>query len=177
MLYIEITEIYYYYNIYFTDFGVVCLLFDDPEQIFLECWNREKTVGSLRRSQKCFPHPHFDKPIPDPTENVPSAANKSLTQYLHLKKSFYEAIKDPNFGWQRLPICKSLLKLRLENTKVKGDGASVVLECCPNIYSLGYLVFAAAGLKQVFGYEDLHETVRLLIFVVTIDQVCNRTLG
>ena len=70
-----------------------------------------------------------------------------------------------------MPICKSLLKLRLENTKVKGDGASVVLECCPNIYSLGYLVFAAAGLKQVFGYEDLHETVRLLIFVVTIDQV------
>ena len=42
---------------------------------------------------------------------------------------------------------------------MKGDGASVVLECCPNIYSLGYLVFAAAGLKQVFGYEDLHETV------------------
>ena len=48
-----------------TDFGVVCLLFDDPEQIFLEAWNREKTVGSTRRSQKCFPHPHFDKPIPD----------------------------------------------------------------------------------------------------------------
>jgi len=36
-----------------------------------------------------------------------------------------------------------------QNTKVKGDGASVVLECCPNVYSLGYLVFAAAGLKQV----------------------------
>ena len=106
---------------YITDFGVVCLLFDDPEQIFLECWNREKTVGSLRRSQKCFPHPHFDKPIPDPTENVPSAANKSMTQYLHLKKSFYDAIRDPNFGWQRLPICKSILKLRLENTKVKGS--------------------------------------------------------
>ena len=171
-MYIEKTEIYYQRNICFTDFGVVCLLFDDPEQIFLECWNREKTVGSLRRSQKCFPHPHFDKPIPDPTENVPSAANKSLTQYLHLKKSFYEAIKDPNFGWQRLPICKSLLKLRLENTKVKGDGASVVLECCPNIYSLGYLVFAAAGLKQVFGYEDLHETVRLLIFFITITSIC-----
>jgi len=165
-----------------SDFGVVCLLFDDPEQIFLECWNREKTVGSLRRSQKCFPHPHFDKPIPDPTENVPSAANKSLTQYLHLKKSFYEAIKDTNFGWQRLPICKSLLKLRLENTKVKGDGASVVLECCPNIYSLGYLVFAAAGLKQVFGYEDLHETRFTEIFyrgpsdqkLQTIANTCRR---
>ena len=151
--------IFFFFDI--LDFGVVCLLFDDPEQIFLECWNREKTVGNLRRSQKCFPHPHFDKPIPDPTENVPSATNKSLTQYLHLKKSFYEAIRDTKFGWQRLPICKSLLKLRLENTKVKGDGASVVLECCPNIYSLGYLVFAAAGLKQVFGYEDLHETVSL----------------
>jgi hypothetical protein len=21
-----------------TDFGVICLLFDDPEQIFVECW-------------------------------------------------------------------------------------------------------------------------------------------
>jgi hypothetical protein len=41
---------------------------------------------------------------------------------------------------------------------VKGDGASVVLETCPNIYSLGYLVFAAAGLKQVFGYEDKADT-------------------
>ena len=37
-----------------TDFGVVCLLFADPEQIFIECWNREKTVGSIRRSQRCF---------------------------------------------------------------------------------------------------------------------------
>ena len=35
-----------------TDFGVVCLLFVDPEQIFLECWNREKTVGSVRKSQR-----------------------------------------------------------------------------------------------------------------------------
>ena len=85
--------------------------------------------------------------------------------------------------------------------QVKGDGASVVLETCPNIYSLGYLVctymyinwdgiyfgccqirhiqphlqnlldkikgaliikifqvFAAAGLKQVFGYEERAET-------------------
>ncbi len=31
-----------------TDFGVVCLLFADPEQIFIESWNREKTV---RRDQ------------------------------------------------------------------------------------------------------------------------------
>ena len=101
------------------------------------------------------------------TENPPqggSGANKSITQYLHLNKSFYEVIRDSNYGWQRLPICKSLLKLRLENTKVKGDGASVVLECCPNIFSLGYLVFAAAGLKQVYGYEDLHETKFTEIF-------------
>ena len=35
-----------------TDFGVVCLLFADPEQIFVECWNREKTVGSVRKSQR-----------------------------------------------------------------------------------------------------------------------------
>merc|ERR1712059_223944 len=55
-------------------------------------------------------------------------------------------------------------KLRLENTKVKGDGASVVLETCPNIFSLGYLVFAAAGLKQVFGYEDRAETKFTEIF-------------
>ena len=41
---------------------------------------------------------------------------------------------------------------------MKGDGASVVLETCPNIYSLGYLVFAAAGLKQVFGYEEKADT-------------------
>jgi hypothetical protein len=43
-------------------------------------------------------------------------------------------------------------------SQVKGDGASVVLETCPNIYSLGYLVFAAAGLKQVFGYEEKADT-------------------
>jgi len=30
-------------------------------------------------------------------------------------------------------------------TKVKGDGVSVILSSCPNISSLGYLVFAAAG--------------------------------
>ncbi len=29
------------------DFGVVCLLYADPEQIFLKCWNREKTVGQV----------------------------------------------------------------------------------------------------------------------------------
>ena len=39
-----------------TDFGVVCLLFVDPEQIFIECWNREKTVGSVRRSQRYVTH-------------------------------------------------------------------------------------------------------------------------
>ena len=48
--------------------------------------------------------------------------------------------------------------------QVKGDGASVVLETCPNVYSLGYLVFAAAGLKQVFGYEDRAETKFTEIF-------------
>ena len=30
------------------DFGVVCLLYADPEQIFLKCWNREKTVGQVQ---------------------------------------------------------------------------------------------------------------------------------
>ena len=39
-----------------TDFGVVCLLLEDAEQIFVEAWNREKTVGgSGRRSSKSFP--------------------------------------------------------------------------------------------------------------------------
>ena len=145
---------------------------------------------------RSFPHPHFDKPIPDPTD-MPQG-NKNLTQFLHLKKSFHDVIRDPAYEWEMLPIAQSLLKLRLENTKVKGklseishcnvttiiipsyfesyshpykcelisylfqskigDGASVVLECCPNLYSLGYLVFAAAGLKQVYGYEEEHDT-------------------
>ena len=146
-----------------TDFGVVCLLFSDPEQIFMECWNREKTVGSVRRAVRSFPHPHFDKPIPDPTE-VPQGNKRDSPQFLHLKKTFHEAVRDPQYEWELLPISTSLLKLRLENTKVKGDGASVVLECCPNLYSLGYLVFAAAGLKQVYGYEEEHETKFTEIF-------------
>lgn len=33
-----------------------------------------------------------------------------------------------------------------------------MLETCPRVFSLGYLVFAAAGLKQVFGYEERAET-------------------
>lgn len=33
-----------------------------------------------------------------------------------------------------------------------------MLETCPHVFSLGYLVFAAAGLKQVFGYEERAET-------------------
>ena len=78
----------------------------------------------------------FQKPIPDPTEHPPQGS-KSNTHYLHLKKSFYETVRDPNYYWQMLPICKSIRKLRLENTKVKADGASVVLYCCKNIYSLG----------------------------------------
>ncbi len=172
-----------------TDFGVICLLFQDPEQIFIECWNKEKTVGSARRSQRAYPHPHFDKPIPDPQESLPGGAGiagggggggggglaghvgggppggiNRNQNYLILKKTFYEVIKEPSFLWERSPVCKSLQKLRLENTKVKGDGASVVLETCPNLYSLGYLVFAAAGLKQVFGYEQAHETKFLEIF-------------
>jgi hypothetical protein len=80
----------------------------------------------------------------------------SYFQYLHLRKNFHDAIRsDAGSAHVRLPICKSLQKFRLENTKVKGDGASVVLECCPNIFSLGYLVFAAAGLKQVKCHEPL----------------------
>ena len=154
-----------------TDFGVVCLLFNDPEQIFMECWNRERTVGSIRRAVRSFPHPHFDKPIPDPTEVPSSGSGQGKTgsggsnQFLHLKKSFHDAIREGHGSqWELLPISQSLLKLRLENTKVKGDGASVVLECCPNLYSLGYLVFAAAGLKQVYGYEEQHDTKFTEIF-------------
>ena len=51
-----------------------------------------------------------------------------------------------------------------DDDQVKGDGASGVLETCPNIYSLGYLVFAAAGLKQVFGYEEKADTKFTEIF-------------
>jgi hypothetical protein len=84
--------------------------------------------------------------------------NFSFFQFLHLKKNFHDAIRqDQGSTHVRLPICDSLQKFRLENTKVKGDGASVVLECCPNLYSLGYLVFAAAGLKQVMiSFVEIH---------------------
>ena len=37
--------------------GMVCLLYSDPEQIFLKCWNREKTIGQQKRSMRAFPHP------------------------------------------------------------------------------------------------------------------------
>ena len=70
-------------------------------------------------SNRSFPHPHFDKPIPDPTD-MP-AGTKNLTQFLHLKKNFHDAIRDSAYEWELLPICQSLLKLRLENTKVKGN--------------------------------------------------------
>lgn len=150
------------------DFGVVCLLYADPEQIFLKCWNRERTVGQMRRSLRAFPHPHFDKQIPDQQEPLPRGSkNNNSGSFLYLKKSFHESLRSDSVDsgdWERLPIAHSLQKLRLENTKVKGDGASVVLETCPNIYSLGYLVFAAAGLKQVFGYEEKADTKLTEIF-------------
>jgi len=76
-----------------TDFGVVCLLFVDPEQIFLECWNREKTVGSVRKSQRSFPHPHFDKPIPDPTDMPPGT--KKLDPVFAFKKEFSRGNQRP----------------------------------------------------------------------------------
>jgi len=142
-----------------TDFGVVCLLFVDPEQIFLECWNREKTVGSVRKSQsknRCYPHPHFDKPI--------NEGDNNKTGHLFLRRTFHSAVKNLSYNWLLQPISHSLRKIRLENTSVRGDGASVVLECCPNLYSLGYLVFAAAGLKQVYGYEEEHDTKFTEIF-------------
>lgn len=91
----------------------------------------------------------------------------SSANYLYLRRSFHEGLRSDTGDtgdWERLSIGNSLQKLRLENTKVKGDGASVVLETCPNIYSLGYLVFAAAGLKQVFGYEDRADTKFTEIF-------------
>ena len=54
--------------------------------------------------------------------------NKNLTQFLHLKKSFHDVIRDPAYEWEMLPIAQSLLKLRLENTKVKGK-LSEILHC------------------------------------------------
>jgi len=150
-----------------TDFGIVCLLFNDPEQIFQKCWNRDKTVGPVRRSLRMFPQPYFDRQIPDLQEPPPRGAKSGGGTYLYLKKSFHEALRcktGDSGDWERLPIANSLRKLRLENTKVKGDGASVVLETCPNIYSLGYLVFTAAGLKQVFGFEEQAETKMTEIF-------------
>jgi len=151
-----------------TDFGMVCLLYADPEQIFLKCWNREKTVGQQKRSMRAFPHPHFDKPIPDQQEPQPRGTKSaSGGNFLYLRRSFHEGLRSDSGDagdWERLPLASTLQKLRLENTKVKGDGASVVLETCPNVYSLGYLVFAAAGLKQVFGYEDRAETKFTEIF-------------
>jgi len=150
-----------------TDFGVVCLLYADPEQIFLKCWNRERTVGQARRSQRAFPHPHFDKQIPDQQEPQPRGSKNTGNNFLYLKRSFHESLRSDTGDtgdWERLAVCDSLTKLRLENTKVKGDGASIVLESCPYIYSLGYLVFAAAGLKQVFGYEERADTKFTEIF-------------
>ena len=57
-----------------------------------------------------------------------------------------------------------------------GDGASVVLECCPNLYSLGYLVFAAAGLKQVYGYEEEHDT-KFTEVRINIDRILNQDIS
>jgi len=151
-----------------TDFGMVCLLYSDPEQIFLKCWNREKTIGQQKRSMRAFPHPHFDKPIPDQQDPQPRGTKSgSGGNFLYLRRTFHEALRSDTGDtgdWERLPLANTLQKLRLENTKVKGDGASVVLETCPNIYSLGYLVFAAAGLKQVFGYEEKADTKFTEIF-------------
>ena len=33
------------------DFGMVCLLYTDPEQLFLKCWNKDKTVGKVSVSK------------------------------------------------------------------------------------------------------------------------------
>ena len=60
-----------------TDFGMVCLLYADPEQIFLKCWNRERTVGQQKRSMRAFPHPHFDKQIPDQQEPQPGGTKNA----------------------------------------------------------------------------------------------------
>eukprot|EP00096_Caligus_rogercresseyi_P009719 TRINITY_DN3350_c0_g1_i1.p1 TRINITY_DN3350_c0_g1~~TRINITY_DN3350_c0_g1_i1.p1 ORF type:complete len:357 (-),score=135.27 TRINITY_DN3350_c0_g1_i1:91-1161(-) len=101
-------------------------------------------------------------------------------QYLYLKKTFYEVIKNPALELSRLPLRYSLQKLRLENTRVKGDGASIIIDVCPNVHSLGYLVFASAGLKQVFGYDERFSTKFTEIFyrgpsdqkLQTIGNVC-----
>ena len=85
---------------------------------YFYCHTKAYQCNDLPFFNRSFPHPHFDKPIPDPTDMPPG--NKNLTQFLHLKKSFHDAIRDPAYTWEFLPICQSLLKLRLENTKVKG---------------------------------------------------------
>ena len=103
-----------------------------------------------------------------------SQLKKFLFQFLHLKKNFHDAIRaDQGSTHERLPICNSLRKFRLENTKVKSDGASVVLECCPNLYSLGYLVFAAAGLKQVFNFSPPFPVPFLFIISHPTQNMCN----
>lgn len=104
-----------------TDFGIICLLYADPEQIFIESWHKEKTVGSVRKSQKAFPHPYYDKPIPDPTE-TPGGGSKSTSQYLYLKKTFYDTIRDPYYEWEKHPIANSLEKIRY--------GLMLAQKCC-----------------------------------------------
>jgi hypothetical protein len=61
------------------DFGMICLLYSDPEQLFLKCWNKDKTVGKVRRSMRVFPQPYFDRPIYDQMENCPRGLRHSCS--------------------------------------------------------------------------------------------------
>jgi len=58
------------------------------------------------------------------------------------RKEFYKSSE--TFVWMLL-ILNVWYLYPMWETKVKGDGVSVILSSCPNISSLGYLVFAAAG--------------------------------
>merc|ERR1711874_311876 len=84
------------------------------------------------------PFQHFDKPIPDQQDPQPRGTKSgSGGNFLYLRRTFHEALRSDTGDtgdWERLPLANTLQKLRLENTKVKGDGASVVLETCQNIY-------------------------------------------
>lgn len=130
-----------------TDFGIVCLLMTNPERIIEECWDRDKPVGGNRPR---FPHRFFDYPVFNVMDQQLANSVES-GNYLYLRQPFLTSVRDAIKRDERRPICNSLERLYLESTRVKGDGAAVVIEVCPNITSLGYLVFTAAGVMNVFG--------------------------
>ena len=68
-----------------------------------------------RRSQRAFPHPHFDKQIPDQQEPQPRGSKNTGNNFLYLKRSFHESLRSDTGDtgdWERLAVCDSLTKLR-----------------------------------------------------------------